>query len=133
MNNIFVNAILAIAGMAVVISLGILNMVTTPPHGFELGLLGFVFSIVLLGVLTVLYAKKPATGWVVLVVGTLLLYLVGGPHLFINSWGLDKMTPLSFISPFPYKTPKFFFSTGMENAAARSSATMKPILWRVFL
>ncbi|SVE47551.1 uncharacterized protein METZ01_LOCUS500405, partial [marine metagenome] len=53
MNNIFVNSILAIAGMAVVISLGILNMVATPPQGFELGLLGFVFSIVLLGALTV--------------------------------------------------------------------------------
>ncbi|HJN82662.1 MAG TPA: hypothetical protein QF478_07770 [Verrucomicrobiota bacterium] len=94
------NAILAIAGMAVVISLGILNMVTTPPHGFELGLLGFVFSIVLLGVLTVLYAKKPAIGWVVLVAGTLLLYLVGGPHLFTFSllgfcWAFAKIGCLS--------------------------------------
>jgi len=82
MINVFVNSIIAITGMAVVISLGILNMVTTQPHGLGLGLLGVVFSIVLLGVLTVLYAKKPAAGWAVLVAGTLVLYLVGGPHLF---------------------------------------------------
>ena len=100
MNNIFVNSILAIAGMAVVISLGILNMVSTPPHGFGLGLLGFVFSIVLLGALTVLYAKKPAAGWAVLVAGILLLYLVGGPHLFTFSllgfcWAFAKFGCLS--------------------------------------
>ena len=82
MINVFVNSIIAITGMAIVISLGILNMVTTQPHGLGLGLLGVVFSIVLLGVLTVLYAKNPAAGWSVLVAGTLLLYLVGGPHLF---------------------------------------------------
>ena len=96
MINVFVNSILSIAGMGVVISLGILNMVATPPHGFGLGLLGFVFSIVLLGALTGLYEKKPAAGWSVLVAGTLLLYLVGGPHLFNFSllgfcWAFSKI------------------------------------------
>ena len=100
MNNIFVNSILAIAGMAVVIGLGIVNMVATPPQGFGLGLLGFVFSIVLLGALTVLYAKKPAAGWAVLVAGILLLYLVRGPHLFTFSllgfcWAFAKFGCLS--------------------------------------
>ena len=100
MNNVFVNSILAITGMAVVIGLGILNMVSTPPHGFELGLLGFVFSIVLLGVLTVLYNKKPAAAWAALIAGTLLLYLVGGPHLFTFSllgftWAFAKIGCLS--------------------------------------
>ena len=100
MNNIFVNAILAIAGMAVVISLGILNMVSTPPHGFGLGLLGVVFSIVLLGAITVLYAKKPAVGWVVLVAGVWVLYRIGGPHLFNFSllgfcWAFAKFGCLS--------------------------------------
>ena len=96
MINVFVNSILAIAGMAVVISLGILNMVATPPQGFGIGLLGFVFSIVLLGALTVLYEKKPAVGWTVLIAGTLLLYFVGGPHLFNFSllgfcWAFSKI------------------------------------------
>ena len=100
MINVFVNTILAITGMAVVISLGILNMVATPPHGLGLGLLWFVFSIVLIGVLTVLYGKKPAAGWAVLVAGTVLLYLVGGPHLFNFSllgfcWAFAKFGCLS--------------------------------------
>ena len=38
MNNVFVNSILAITGMAVVIGLGILNMVATEPHGMLFGL-----------------------------------------------------------------------------------------------
>ena len=58
MNNVFVNSILAITGMAVVIALGILNLVSTPSHGMALGLVGLVFSIVLLGVLTVLAFRK---------------------------------------------------------------------------
>ena len=40
MINSFVNTILAITGMAVIISLGVLNMVDTEPHGFGFGLLG---------------------------------------------------------------------------------------------
>ena len=100
MNNIFVNSILTITGMAVVIGLGILNMVATPPQGFELGLLGFVFSIVLLGALTVLYAKRPVVGWIVLVTGVWVLYLFGGPHLFNFSllgfcWAFAKFGCLS--------------------------------------
>ena len=100
MNNIFVNSILAIAGMAVVIGLGILNMVATPPQGCGLGLLGFVFSIVLLGALTVLYAKKPVVGWIVLVAWVSVLYRVGGPHLFNFSllgfcWAFAKFGCLS--------------------------------------
>ena len=35
MINTFVNAILAPTGMAVVLSLGILNLVATEPHGSE--------------------------------------------------------------------------------------------------
>ena len=42
MNNVFVNSILAITGMAVVIALGILNLVSTPSHGMALGLVGLV-------------------------------------------------------------------------------------------
>ena len=100
MNNVFVNSILAITGMAVVIGLGILNMVATEPHGMALGLVGLVFSIVLLGVLTVLYNKKPAAAWAALIAGTLLLYLVGGPHLFTFSllgftWAFAKIGCLS--------------------------------------
>jgi len=100
MNNIFVNSILAISAMAVVISLGILNMVATPPHGFGVGLLGFVLSIVLLGALTVLYAKKPVIGWIVLIAGVWVMYSVGGPHLFNFSllgfcWAFAKFGCLS--------------------------------------
>ena len=100
MNNVFVNSILAITGMAVVIGLGILNMVATEPHGMWFGLVGLVFSIVLLGVLTVLYNKKPAAAWAALTAGTLLLYLVGGPHLFTFSllgftWAFAKIGCLS--------------------------------------
>ena len=100
MNNVFVNSILAITGMAVVIALGILNLVSTPSHGMALGLVGLVFSIVLLGVLTVLYNKKPAAAWAALIAGTLLLYLVGGAHLFTFSllgftWAFAKIGCLS--------------------------------------
>ena len=100
MNNVFVNSILAITGRAVVIALGILNLVSTPSHGMVLGLVGPVFSIVLLGVLTVLYNKKPAAAWAALTAGTLLLYLVGGPHLFTFSllgftWAFAKIGCLS--------------------------------------
>ena len=64
------------------------------------GLAGLVFSIVLLGVLTVLYNKKPAAAWAALTAGTLLLYLVGGPHLFTFSllgftWAFAKIGCLS--------------------------------------
>ena len=50
--------------------------------------------------LTVLYSKKPAAGWAALVAGTLLLYLVGGPHLFTFSllgftWAFAKIGCLS--------------------------------------
>lgn len=82
MINTFVNAILAPTGMAVVLSLGILNLVKTEPHGFVWGLLGFVFSLLVITGLTVLYAKKPAAGWVVLTAYTLVLYKIGGSHLF---------------------------------------------------
>jgi hypothetical protein len=63
-------------------------------------LVGLVFSIVLLGVLTVLYNKKPAAAWAALIAGTLLLYLVGGPHLFTFSllgftWAFAKIGCLS--------------------------------------
>ena len=100
MNNVFVNSILAITGMPVVIALCILNLVATPSHGMALGLVGLVFSIVLLGVLTVLYNKKPAAAWAALIAGTLLLYLVGGPHLFTFSllgftWAFAKIGCLS--------------------------------------
>jgi hypothetical protein len=100
MNNVFVNAILATAGMAAVISLGILNMVATPPHGFLLGLLGFVFSIILIVLLSFLYEKKPAAGWAVLIAGTIVLYFIGGPHLFNFSllgfcWAFSKIGCLS--------------------------------------
>ena len=82
MINTFVNAILAPTGMAVVLSLGILNLVKTEPHSFVWGLLGFVFSLLVITGLTVLYAKKPAAGWVVLTAYTLVLYKIGGSHLF---------------------------------------------------
>jgi len=82
MINTFVNAILAPTGMAVVLSLGILKLVKTEPHGFVWGLLGFVFSLLVITGLTVLYAKKPAAGWVVLTAYTLVLYKIGGSHLF---------------------------------------------------
>ena len=100
MNNVFVNSILAITGMAVVISLGILNMVTTEPHGMWYGLLGLGLIIIFLGVLTMLYNEKPAAAWAALVAGTLLLYLVGGPHLFTFSllgftWAFAKIGCLS--------------------------------------
>ena len=73
MNNVFVNSILAITGMAVVIALGILNLVATESHGMTLGLVGLVLIVVFLGVLTVLYNKKPPTAWAALVAGTLVL------------------------------------------------------------
>ena len=100
MNNVFVNSILAITGMAVVIALGILNLVATESHGMTLGLVGLVLIVVFLGVLTVLYNKKPPAAWAALVAGTLLLYLVGGPHLFIFSllgftWAFAKIGCLS--------------------------------------
>ena len=108
MNNVFVNSILAITGMAVVIALGILNMVrpdaaytlATEPHGMWFGLLGLGLIIIFLCVLTVLYSKKPAAAWAALVAGTLLLYLVGGPHLFTFSllgftWAFAKIGCLS--------------------------------------
>ncbi len=82
MINTFVNAILAPTGMAVVLSLGILQLVKTEPHGFVWGLLGFIFSLLVITGLTVLYAKKPAAGWVVLTAYTLVLYKIGGSHLF---------------------------------------------------
>ena len=86
MINTFVNAILAPTGMAVVLSLGILNLVDTEPHGFGAGLVGLVISIIVIGALTVLFGKKPAAAWVVLVAYTLVLYYIGGGHLF--SFGL---------------------------------------------
>ena len=82
MINTFVNAILAPTGMAVVLSLGILNLVKTEPHGFVWGLLGFVVSLVVIAGLTMLYAKKPAAGWVVLTAYTMVLYIIGGSYLF---------------------------------------------------
>mgnify|MGYP001436112078 CR=1 FL=1 len=83
MISTFVNAILAPTGMAVVLSLGILKLVKTEePHGFVWGLLGFVVSLVVIAGLTVLYAKKPAAGWVVLTAYTMVLYIIGGSHLF---------------------------------------------------
>jgi len=98
--NTFVNSILAITAMAIVIALGILNLSTTQPHGLALGMIGVVFSIVLLGALTILFAKKLAAGWAALVLGTLLLYIVGGPHLFTFSllgftWAFAKIGCLS--------------------------------------
>ena len=86
MINTFVNAILAPTGMAVVLLLGILNLVDTEPHGFGAGLVGLVISIIVIGALTVLFGKKPAAAWVVLVAYTLVLYDIGGGHLF--SFGL---------------------------------------------
>ncbi|MEC7883564.1 MAG: hypothetical protein VYB35_11760 [Verrucomicrobiota bacterium] len=96
MINSFVNTILAITGMAVILSLGILNMVTTEPHGFALGILWLVVSLVIIGLLTVLYTKKAPTGWIVLLSYTLILYLIGGPHLFTFgmlgfSWAFAKI------------------------------------------
>ena len=82
MINTFVNAILAPTGMAVVLSLGILNLVATEPHGFNLGLIGFVVSLIVIGALTVLYTKNQAGAWALLVGYTLVLYLIEGPHLF---------------------------------------------------
>ncbi len=96
MINSFVNTILAITGMAVILSLGILNMVTTEPHGFALGILWLVVSLVIIGLLTVLYTKKAPIGWIVLLSYTLILYLIGGPHLFTFgmlgfSWAFAKI------------------------------------------
>ena len=56
--------------------------------------------IIFICVLTVLYSKKPAAAWAALVAGTLLLYLVGGPHLFTFSllgftWAFAKIGCLS--------------------------------------
>ena len=82
MINTFVNAILAPTGMAVVLSLGILNLVDTEPHGFSLGLVGLVISLIVIGALTVLYTKNQAGAWALLVGYTLVLYRIEGPHLF---------------------------------------------------
>ena len=82
MINTFVNAILAPTGMAVVLSLGILNLVATEPHGFGAGLLGLVISLIVIAGLTVLYAKKPAAGWAVLIGYTVVLYIIEGSQLF---------------------------------------------------
>ena len=82
MINTFVNAILAPTGMAVVLSLGILTLVATEPHGCNLGLIGFVVSLIVIGALTVLYTKNQAGAWALLVGYTLVLYLIEGPHLF---------------------------------------------------
>ena len=73
MINTFVNAILAPTGMAVVLSLGILKLVDSEPHGFGAGLLGLVISLLVIAGLTVLYAKKPAAGWAVLIGYTVVL------------------------------------------------------------
>jgi|TARA_B100001250_G_scaffold380168_1_gene371398 hypothetical protein len=96
MINSFVNTILAITGMAVILSLGILNMVATEPHGFTLGLIGLVISLGIIGLLTILYSKKAAAGWVILVGYTFVLYMIGGPHLFTFSllgftWAFAKI------------------------------------------
>ena len=96
MINSFVNTILAISGMAVILSLGILNMVATEPHGFVSGLIWLVISVGLIGLLTVLYSKKTAAGWVVLVSYIFVLYMIGGPHLFTFSllgftWAFAKI------------------------------------------
>ena len=48
MINTFVNAILAPTGMAVVLSLGILKLVDSEPHGFGAGLLGLVISLIVI-------------------------------------------------------------------------------------
>ena len=82
MINTFVNAILAPTGMAVVLSLGILKLVDSEPHGLGAGLLGLVISLIVIAGLTVLYAKKPAAGWAVLIGYTVVLTYIGGPHLF---------------------------------------------------
>ena len=76
MINSFVNTILAISGMAVILSLGILNMVATEPHGFVSGLIWLVISVGLIGLLTVLYSKRTAASWVVLVGYTFVLYMI---------------------------------------------------------
>ena len=96
MINSFVNTILAISGMAVILSLGILNMVATEPHGFVSGLIWLVISVGLIGLLTVLYSKNTAAGWVVLVSYIFVLYMIGGPHLFTFSllgftWAFAKI------------------------------------------
>ena len=96
MINSFVNSILVITGMAVILSLGILNMVATEPHGLIYGLIGLVISVGLIGLLTILYSKKAAAGWVVLVGYTIVLYIIEGPHLFTFSllgltWAFAKI------------------------------------------
>ncbi|MDP6893224.1 MAG: hypothetical protein QF731_08605 [Verrucomicrobiota bacterium] len=96
MINSFVNTILAISGMAVILSLGILNMVATEPHGFVSGLIWLVISVGIIGLLTILYSKKTAAGWVVLVSYIFVLYMIGGPHLFTFSllgftWAFAKI------------------------------------------
>ena len=96
MINSFVNTILAITGMAVILSLGILNLVATEPHGFVTGFIWLIISIGLIGLLTVLYNKKPTAGWVLLVVYTFFLYMIEGPHLFTFSllgftWAFAKI------------------------------------------
>ena len=82
--------------MAVILSLGILNMVATEPHGLIYGLIGLVISVGLIGLLTILYSKKAAAGWVVLVGYTIVLYIIEGPHLFTFSllgltWAFAKI------------------------------------------
>ncbi|RZO55466.1 MAG: hypothetical protein EVA72_06485 [Limisphaerales bacterium] len=96
MINSFVNTILAITGMAVILSLGILNLVDTEPHGFGFGLLWLAVSLIIICLLTILYPKKSAASWIVLTVYTLLLYVIGGPHLFTFSllgftWAFAKI------------------------------------------
>ena len=96
MINSFVNTILTISGMAVILSLGILNMVATEPHGFVSGLIWLVISVGIIGLLTILYSKKTAAGWVVLVSYIFVLYMIGGPHLFTFSllgftWAFAKI------------------------------------------
>ena len=82
--------------MAVILSLGVLNMVGTEPHGFAFGLLLLAVSLIIICLLTILFPKKSASSWIVLAGYTLLLYMIGGPHLFTFSllgftWAFAKI------------------------------------------
>ena len=62
MINSFVNTILAITGMAVILSLGILNLVDTEPHGFGFGLLWLAVSLIMIAAAAVVFIVARTLG-----------------------------------------------------------------------
>ena len=77
----FVNAILAFLGMAIVFCLGIYKLVATPGPDLVGLLIGVLLVVTFIVVLGVLYAKKPAVAWPILILGIVSMTVIGGPYL----------------------------------------------------